>query len=320
MRMVPEEFEKIFSVNLRKTIHNAIRDFNGLQEIRLRANEPIVIRYYDRTMYLTKDNRLSESIQEAISLPAREIRETMEYISNYSMYAYEEEIKHGYLTINGGHRIGIAGKVICENGKVQGIKHISCLCIRIAHEVIGCSDLILRNLFVNNEFVDTLILSPPGFGKTTLLRDLIRNLSDGSNMRKQGYQLGLVDERSEIASCYLGIPQNNIGKNTDVYDACPKATGINFLVRSMSPEVIAVDEVACSEDMLALEQAFGCGCRILATTHAACVEELHNKRQWEKLLRDKCFQRFVVIEKKEKSPIYKVLNQDGQPIIREGRI
>lgn len=309
-----EEFMKIFSINLRKVFQSATFDFNSLQEIRLRAEAPMIFRFPDGKQYLTKGNRLCSSEKDAVMIPINEIRETMEYISNYSMYAYEEEMKRGYLTIEGGHRIGIAGKMLCENGDVRGVKQISCLCIRLAHEVIGCSDRMVGLLLSGDEFQDTLILSPPGFGKTTLLRDLIRNLSDGGYRKAGGYQIGLVDERSEIAACYLGIPQNDIGKNTDIYDSCPKATGIQYLLRSMSPQIIAVDEIAGDCDLKAVEQAFGCGCRILATTHAGSMEELMQKPHWKKVFSLNIFKRFIVIEKHGKNPQYRVLNQEGREV------
>lgn len=309
-----EEFEKIFSLNLRKAFHSAVDEFEKLQEIRLRAEAPMVFRFREGIKYLSKNHSLCSDINDAVIIPSREIRETMEYISNYSMYAYEEEIKKGYLTIAGGHRIGIAGKMICENSEVCGIKYISYLCIRLAHEVCGCSDGILESLFMKNQFLDTLILSPPGFGKTTLLRDLIRNLSDGCKWHPAGYQIGVVDERSEIASCYLGIPQNNVGRNTDVFDACPKEKGISYFLQSMAPEIIAVDELASVKDMEAVERAFGCGCRMLATTHATALSELQAKIQWQYLLQQKLFRRYIVIGRNGYRPVYHIYDEHGQPM------
>lgn len=313
-----EEFMKIFSINLRKSFQTAVRDFDKLQEIRLRAEAPMVFRFQNGVKYLGKGNVFCEDIKNAVSIPVGEIRETMEYISNYSMYAYEEEIKRGYLTIAGGHRIGIAGKMICENGEVRGVKHISYLCIRLAHEIIGCSDPVMEGVFCNGEFQDTLILSPPGFGKTTLLRDMIRNLSNGCASRPCGYQLGVVDERSEIAACYQGVPQNDIGMNSDVYDSCPKETGIRYFLRSMSPQVIAVDELSCEQDMQAVEQAFGCGCRILATTHAESLQELQCKQQWKHILQLGLFKRFVVIKNNEGKPEYQIIKEDERMQVRGG--
>jgi len=310
-----EEFAKIFSLNLRTAFQTAVQEFDMLQEIRLRAEAPMAFRFRNGVRYLSRKNTLCTNRDDALLIPVREVRETMEYISNYSLYAYEEEMKRGYLTIAGGHRIGIAGKMLCENGEVRGVKYISYLCIRLAHEIVGCSNGILNRLFEQNAFQDTLIISPPGFGKTTLLRDLVRNLSDGSEWKAEGYQIGIVDERSEIAASYLGVPQNDIGRNTDVYDSCPKTIGIQYFLRSMAPEIIAVDEIACEQDLNAVEQAFGCGCRILATTHAASLSELKSKKLWKKMFELYLFKRYVVIEQFVGQPVYRVFNEQGQEII-----
>ena len=161
----------------------------------------------------------------------------MEYISSYSMYAYIEQLKQGFLTIRGGHRVGICGTVVMDHDKVKTIRHISGLNIRIAHEVKGCADTLYSLCTRMGKLIPTLIISPPGCGKTTLLRDMIRKISD------EGQTVGVVDERSEIGACYQGVAQNDLGIQTDIMDACEKGQGMNMLIRSMAPDVIAVDEI-----------------------------------------------------------------------------
>ena len=216
----------------------------------------------------------------------------MEYVSNYSMYAYESQLRQGYITIRGGHRVGIAGKVVLENGRVKTITEIGMINIRFAREYIGCSKKIMPYVTECGNLLSTLIISPPGGGKTTLLRDMIREMAS----EKEGKTVGVVDERSEIAACYLGVPQNDLGVTTDVLDGCPKAEGMLMLLRSMAPDVIAVDEIGTKEDMQAICQVANCGCKILATIHGTSIEEIRDKPFLKEIIGLNIFQRFLVLD------------------------
>ena len=222
----------------------------------------------------------------------------MEYIANYSLYAYEEELKQGYLTVRGGHRIGVAGKIIMDGNRISSVRYISFLNVRLSHERKGCADPIMPYVFENGELCHCMIISPPGCGKTTLLRDLVRQVSNGSTWC-EGQTVGVVDERSEIGGSYLGVPQNDLGIRTDVLDCCPKAAGMMMLIRSMSPRVIAVDEIGDYEDIRAIEAVLNCGCRILATVHGNSIEDIEKKPLLKRFLTEKIFQRYVILGSRE---------------------
>lgn len=190
--------------------------------------------------------------------------------------------------------MGVSGKIVLEGDKVKSIRYISCLNLRLSHEMIGCGDKVLPYLYDEDGLKHTLIISPPRCGKTTLLRDLIRQISDG-NQVIPGHTVGVVDERSEICGCYQGIPANNVGIRTDVMDACPKAEGMMMMIRSMAPEVLAVDEIGRQEDISALETAMFCGCRILATVHGSSLEDIQSKPLLRYLVEKQIFQRYVIL-------------------------
>ncbi|HKL80208.1 MAG TPA: stage III sporulation protein AA [Mobilitalea sp.] len=291
-----EELLKIFSIKLRTVLGKLNIEFDHLQEIRLRMNSPLLIIYHNREQFVTEDARLVKLPSQGIIITKNEIRETMEYISNYSLYAFEEEIRQGFITINGGHRIGLAGKIIIEDDYIRGMKHISFINIRLAHQVMGCADYVLP--FLVNERADgilhTLLISPPRCGKTTLLRDIIRQLSNGSTYL-DGMSIGVVDERSEIGACYMGVPQNELGIRTDILDCCPKAKGMMMLIRSMSPQVIAVDEIGSKEDLEAIDHVIGCGCKLIATVHGSSIEDIRSKPILGELVQKKLFERYVIL-------------------------
>lgn len=261
--------------------------FEHLQEIRLRAGYPIIIFYKgeERILPMTGTEKV--------------IRETLDYVSDYSLYAYENELRQGFITIEGGHRVGMAGQVLIEQGKIKNLKQISSLNIRVSHEILHCADKLFPYITHNKQMYHTLIISPPRCGKTTLLRDLIRQISDGNKWVK-GSTVGVVDERSELAGCYQGIPQNHMGMRTDVLDGCPKADGMLMLIRSMSPQVIAVDEIGAAEDVQAIRYAMHCGCKMLATVHGESLEEIQRKPLFEQLIKEHCFERYVVLHNKTK--------------------
>lgn len=258
--------------------------FDKLQEIRLRTGQPLIMQY---------DNR--EKVFDHLITEKKEINQCLEYISEYSLYAYQEDIRQGFITVRGGHRIGVIGKAVMEAGQVKNQKHISFLNIRVAHQIVGCANPVMNFICQNRKLEHTLIISPPGCGKTTLLRDIIRQLSNGTCM--EGKKVCVVDERSEIAACYEGVPQNDIGIRTDVLDCCYKANGMLMFVRSMSPEVIAIDEIGGVDDLKAIEYIINCGCVVIGTIHGNSVEEIQQKPHMGKLLGNGIFTRIIVLSK-----------------------
>lgn len=317
------ELELLFPKHLRKYMEK-LKEIEDLEEIRVRVGQPLFlctskselilikelgfsnISEYEKIQEKKKDGEKTDAQVRAISdkrnvyyITESDVMEMQNYISNYSLYAWQEELKNGFLTVAGGHRIGLCGSTRNINGRVSGIGYISGLNIRVAHEKKGCAERIMKYIRHGEADVyNTLIASSPGVGKTTLLRDCMRLLSCGVGAYR-GKKVGIVDERSEIAACYHGIAQNELGPRTDVIDGCNKPEGMMLLLRTMSPEVIGVDELGTKEDYRAVEQAAYCGCRIIGTVHARNQEELREKCGLLGWSDKKIFERFIIIEKGE---------------------
>lgn len=249
----------------------------NIQEIRLRAYRPIVIHSGGEEFYLDFRGAFTRSPDLAYQPDPEELEGMLRHISSYSLYAFEDELRQGFLTVNGGHRVGVAGQAVLDHrGRIRSMKNISFLNLRISHEVKGAADGVISRMYRGHRLRSALIISPPGCGKTTLLRDLIRQVSDGNRYGK-GLTVGVVDERSELAGSFCGIPQNDLGMRTDVLDSCPKELGMLLLLRSMSPQVIAIDELGSREELDQLRRAAACGCRILATVHGEGMEDVERR-------------------------------------------
>lgn len=270
-----------------------------LQEIRLRVNQPVTVLIDDQEWFLAKKGGLTKDVSYAVYSDEKGLEALLTHICHYSIYAFADEMRQGYITIQGGHRVGVAGQVIMEDdNSIRNIKYIRYLNIRIAHEIIGVSDPLLASLYDDRgELYNTLLVSPPGCGKTTMLRDLVRNVSNG-NTYGRGRNVSVVDERSEIAGSYLGVAQNDIGIRTDVLDGCPKREGMMLLIRSMTPQVLAVDELGSDSDIHALRMVSGCGCKLIATIHGSSLEEVRQKKYMCNVIADKLFDRYLVLTRK----------------------
>lgn len=283
-----EELLKILPYNL----YAAIKRFGNLdrlQEIRLKINTPVILNIDDKE-YI---------IQETIK--SIELNQVLQKISNYSVYAYDDEIRQGYITMKGGYRIGISGEYSIENGKIKSLKNIYSLNIRIAREVLGCSNKIMKYLCENGRVFNTILISPPKCGKTTLLRDIARNISEGSlDIGLKGKKVAIIDERSEIAACYLVVPQMNVGLRTDVFDGCMKNEGMMMAIRSMSPDVIVCDEIGTKEDIWALEKAFLCGVKIITSIHGEDVDDIYKRDVFTSILKNNILERAIVLNNKLK--------------------
>ncbi len=287
----------------------AFMRYEELEEIRLRIGQPIILKMHDGEYFLSESGALHKGGKEVCRIGEHEVSELLNRVCHDSVYAYEDELRQGFLTMPGGHRIGITGQaVLNEDGSIRTLKHISALNIRIAHEIKGVANSVMQHLYENGQFCNTLILSPPGCGKTTLLRDIIRQVSDG-NAFHNGMTVGVVDERSEIAGCFMGIPQNDLGIRADVLDSCPKVYGMMMLIRSMAPGVVAIDEIGGVEDVIALKKVAACGCKLLATIHGYDMEDIKSKSFMRALLEENYFKRFLILEKEGGSPRIKEIRK-----------
>ena len=285
-----EELIKYFPINIYNLLNNTINQNKKieeeLQEIRIRCNRPIILRL--RNMEILIEYNISQ----------KEILQTIEKLCENSIYAYKNQICEGFITVKGGHRVGITGSAVIENGKIINIKYITSLNFRIAREIIGCSRKILGQVIdvKENTINNTLIVSPPGKGKTTLLRDLIRNISNGvEELGFIGKNCSVVDERGEIAAMYQGVPQNDVGIRTDVIENISKAKGMKMLIRSMAPEVIACDEIGSKEDVEAIKEALISGVKGIFTMHGRTLEDIKKNKGINELIENKQIEKIIFI-------------------------
>lgn len=298
-----DELFSIFPNAFRNMLEELQMDAEGLQEIRVRTGRPVLAVCHNREYHSGR------------SVSRAEISELLSYLANYSLYACENEIRQGFMSLPGGHRVGVTGRIVMEERRVKTMRDISSLNIRFAREIKGCADRLLPFLREQGRLLHTLIASAPGGGKTTLLRDCIRQISDG-DAEHAGMTVGVVDERSEIAGTFQGIAGNDVGMRTDVLDGCPKAEGMMLLIRSMSPKVVAVDEIGNSEDTKALAAAMNCGCILMATVHGNRMEELKSRPVLKELVEMKMFERYVFLDASEgPGRIRQILDREEQPLL-----
>jgi len=276
---------------LPKTIRSILEKVDNLQqleEIRVKVNKPLFIHIGSK-----------EKVWEYIATP-EDLKYIMQRISNYSIYAFEDEIRQGYITIKGGHRVGLCGICVIENNSIKTIKDISSINIRACKEIIGCADKVMPYIINNDSVYNTIIISPPKCGKTTLIRDISRQISQGNNGKGfRGKNVSIIDERSEIAGSFKGIPQMDIGVRTDVLDNCPKSQGIMMAIRSMSPDVIVCDEIGTQNDMESILMALNSGISLITTIHGFGIEDLYKRLVFKDIVDNYVFTRGIVLSNKK---------------------
>ena len=265
-------------------------EWEELEEIRLRLGRPLILQYRDGTFFLNDKGQTVLIGENLFTVTKQDIEEAVELISHSSLYAHENDIKNGYITISGGNRVGISGSAVLKDNHISSLKDISALNYRIAHEIIGSSDRLMDIITDVNRIKSTLIISPPECGKTTLLRDIIRNIS---NMK---LKVSVIDERCEITASFNGHSGYDLGYCCDILTGAPKDEGMLMMLRSMSPHVIATDELGTAEDILAVKKIVNSGVSVVATIHGQNEAQLRKRTDISQLL--DFFECFIVLSRR----------------------
>ena len=254
-------------------------DYTELEEIRIRNNMPIILKF--------------KQVEKIINYKVtnEDMNQIFQRICENSVYSYQNQIANGYITLRGGHRVGIVGTAVIQNNEVTNFNYISSLNFRIARQIIGCSDEIIKYVLNENSIYNTLIVSPPGFGKTTILRDIARNISN------LGFTVSIIDERCEIAAMYKGMPQNDVGIRTDVLNDIPKAIGMKMAVRVLAPQVIIADEIGTKEDSKAIRYAMCCGVKGIFTAHGDNIKSVKKNPELKELIEEKIIENIIFISR-----------------------
>lgn len=301
MNKLSDEILNSLSPKLREKIINVQYEDLNIEEIRLRVEKPLIINSNNRDYFYNNSiNKLDTKNSNSYVVKKEDIEQTFQLMCKYSIHSFIDDIKKGFITLKGGHRVGIVGKVIIEDGQVKNIKHISSLNIRISREVLNCSEKVLNHIIKSsNEVNNTLIISPPQCGKTTLLRDIVRNLSNGNKVKGfNGIKVALIDERNEISGSYLGIAQMDVGIRTDIIETCPKDIGIIMLLRAMSPNLIVTDEIGSEKEIKALYTALNGGVSLITTVHGNSIEDIRERKELSKLLDKELFKKVIILSAK----------------------
>lgn len=315
-----ESLLKLLPQTISQRMRQLPREVAGhLEEIRIREGRPLEVIADGRYTFITRDGGMTTDANAAYLPDRDDCRHLLDVLTNHSIYSLEEELKRGFITVSGGHRVGLSGKAVTEQGKVKHLRDIASFNIRVAREVKDVSRKLLPKLVdpASGILHHTLLVSPPQQGKTTIIRDIARLLSYGGwhdNLsHSKAMKVGIVDERSEIAACRKGVPSFDVGPRTDVLDACPKAEGMMMMIRAMSPDVIIVDEIGRSEDVRAIHEALYAGIRVVATAHGYSFDEIGGRPMLRELMLDQVFSRYVVLGRTYSiGRIFRIYDQDGR--------
>ena len=311
--MWPEQLAYLFPKRIWQALSQCPAAILGqMEEIRLRAQKPLMVQYAGKDAFISTLGDVHRVPTAPVILTIEEVQQAFEAACEHSLYAYEEEIRQGFITVKGGYRIGISGKVHVKAGEIISFPYCTGLCIRIMRELPGCANDVLAFVIEGERVYTSLIVSPPMMGKTTLLRDLARQISNGV-YGSGGKRVCVVDERSELAGAVGGLAQLDIGLRTDLLDACPKSRGMMMALRALSPQVLVTDELGGEEDASAVREACFAGVKVLASAHGESERELAGRTGLQTLLTQKAFERVLILGK-QPGQLQRVLNGELQPI------